>query len=659
MKSLEKVQALEPWDFESLPYWSKVLSELGHGLIIFDEDYKILAINEQTASLCGDIVGEDFSTIFNEKHLSNSLPVTKNLTDHFHGIYELTKEPHTRFKVQGFPFFVGQKLVKLAIISPVQVEQDIENFKLDHWENQLQILYEISRATQLSPKLNVVLQSALNAVIDTFKFKMGAIYIIEKGRDEDTWDLLLAAYKGFGQELYNHVKRFSVESKQLESIKKTFAPRWLERKHIYFPLLRQRMRETDINEILCIPLFSKNTLLGILYLTNDDPMKLSAEHIPFLISLGRQLGVAIDNAQLLESISRAKTELEISFDAIQHNIFVIDYNYSIYRVNRATRKKYGRLEDIIGRKYYQVIYQAEDPPPNCPILLCFLTAKPVQEEGEHPRWGGYYQFHAFPVFSTSGELERVVYYEKDITEERKMEERLRQSERLKSLGTLATGIAHEIRNPLASIHLNIQMLSRELELSEDQAQMMEDIQFEIKKIDKIVKQVLGFARPGKPATTENDLNEIVRYCYKLTRTQLRKKGIQVSIELEDELPPIHCDFDQIAQVVMNLIINALEAMPNGGELVLRTFEEKEKHLIGLIIQDNGTGIRPEDQNRIFDPFFTRKAHGSGLGLYISQQIIEKHQATMDFESKPGVGTRFYVYFSKMQQDGKKAEDGDE
>ncbi len=487
-------------------------------------------------------------------------------------------------------------------------------------------------------------------MIDTFHFKMGAVYTLEKGRTDETWDFVLSAYKGFGKELYNHVKRFSVESEQLESIKKTFMPIWLERRHIFFPLLRQKMREHDINEILCVPLFSKKTLLGLLYLTNNDPMRLGLEHVPFLISLGRQLGVAIDNAQLLESISRAKTELEISFDAIQHNIFVIDYNYSIYRVNRATRKKYGRLGDIIGKKYYQVIYQEEDPPPNCPILLCFLTAKPVQEEGEHPMWGGFYQFHAFPVFSTSGELERVVYYEKDITEERKMEERFRQSERLKSLGTLATGIAHEIRNPLASIHLNIQMLARELELNEDQAQMMTDIQSEIKKIDRIVKQVLGFARPSKPAITENSLNEIVAYCHKLTRTQLRKKGITVTVDLDSSLPHILCDFDQIAQVVMNLIINALEAMPNGGELVLKTFLEKDKKHVVLLIRDNGTGITPEDQMRIFDPFFTRKVHGSGLGLYISQQIIEKHQGTIEFSSKPGKGTSFFIYFPIAESD---------
>ncbi len=637
-----------PWNSEDLLYWSKILSELGHGVMVIDDKQTILSLNEFLAEAVGNVVGEKFENLFESRRLDKTLNINRKLADHITGTYELIKKPGSRYKVRNFPLRLDQKPVKLLVISPISRDED--SFRLDHHENQLQILYEISRATQLSPRLSEVLQSALDAVIDTFHFKMGAVYTLEKGRTDETWDFVLSAYKGFGKELYNHVKRFSVESEQLESIKKTFMPIWLERRHIFFPLLRQKMREHDINEILCVPLFSKKTLLGLLYLTNNDPMRLGLEHVPFLISLGRQLGVAIDNAQLLESISRAKTELEISFDAIQHNIFVIDYNYSIYRVNRATRKKYGRLGDIIGKKYYQVIYQEEDPPPNCPILLCFLTAKPVQEEGEHPMWGGFYQFHAFPVFSTSGELERVVYYEKDITEERKMEERFRQSERLKSLGTLATGIAHEIRNPLASIHLNIQMLARELELNEDQAQMMTDIQSEIKKIDRIVKQVLGFARPSKPAITENSLNEIVAYCHKLTRTQLRKKGITVTVDLDSSLPHILCDFDQIAQVVMNLIINALEAMPNGGELVLKTFLEKDKKHVVLLIRDNGTGITPEDQMRIFDPFFTRKVHGSGLGLYISQQIIEKHQGTIEFSSKPGKGTSFFIYFPIAESD---------
>ncbi len=654
-RNTETFPLIQAWNSNDLPYWSKVLTELGHGVIILDENQIIVIDNEFVEKILGNVIGEKFDTIFVAKHLDKNPDLETKSSDQIFGTYELVKDPGTQFKLKSFPFLLDRKLVRLVIISPIT--KDEETFQLDHWENQLQILYEISRATQLSPKLSVVLQSALDAIIHTFQFKMGAIYTIKKGKTEETWDFVLSAYKGFEKELYNHVKRFSVEPSQLASIKRTFAPKWLNRKDIFFPLLRQRMREHSIDEILCVPLFSKKTLLGLLYLTNNDPMRLGPEHLPFLISLGRQLGVAIDNAQLLESISRAKTELEISFDAIQHNIFVIDYNYSIYRVNRATRKKYGRLEDILGKKYYQVIYQEEDPPPNCPIFLCFLTAKPVQEEGEHPRWGGYYQFHAFPVFSTSGELERVVYYEKDITEERKMEERFRQSERLKSLGTLATGIAHEIRNPLASIHLNIQMLARELELNDDQAQMMADIQSEIKKIDRIVKQVLGFARPSKPAVTENSLNEIVSYCHKLTRTQLRKKGIKVTVELDQTIPPIFCDFDQVAQVVMNLIINALEAMPNGGKLELKTFIEEEKNRIGLMIKDNGTGISPEDQNRIFDPFFTRKVHGSGLGLYISQQILEKHQATIDFTSRPGKGTCFYVYFPVSGNNGMNTANG--
>lgn len=644
-KSIIQASSIEAPDVGELLLWEKVLDEAGSGLVILNDNFRIIETNELIRKWLGDIVGKDFSSVFtfqNKQVLDDSCDYISRNRRNVPCVYQSSINSESLCTISTFPYHTDRFSGTLALVVPI--EKNSKEFGLGGEQNQLQILYEVSKACQLSPKLPIVLQSALDAIITTFRVKLGAVYILKEGEDEEKKDFILSAYKGFEDELYNHVKRFSMESVQLRSIEEHFYPIWLKRNKIYFPLLRQKLREHGIDEIICIPLFSKNTLLGLFYLTNSDPLQLGSEHRTFLISLGRQLGVAIDNARLFESISRAKTELEISFDAIQHNIFVIDYNYSIYRVNRATRKKYGRLEKILGKKYYQIIYQQEDPPPRCPVYLCFLTAKPVQEEGTHPRWGGYFEFHAFPVFSTTGELQRVVYYEKDITEEQEMEQRLRQSERLKSLGTLATGIAHEIRNPLAAINLNIQMLDRELELESDQKQMMGDIKKEIRRIDKIVKQVLGFARPGKPATAENSLNEILHYCYKLTRTQLRKKGIQVEILLDDELPVLVLDFDQIAQVVMNLIINALEAMPTGGEMILQTFWEKEKNRIGLMVKDNGTGISSEDQEHIFDPFFTRKPHGSGLGLYISQQIIEKHQATIELSSIPGEGTSFYVYF---------------
>lgn len=517
-----------------------------------------------------------------------------------------------------------------------------EDYLRQHRE--LQILLDISSAIHSSPHLEDVLQRSLLAILHTFSLEMGAIYLV-KDMVEDYWVFELAAHHGFTPPLVRSIQTLSVPADLMDDFDSNKPVRWYPISKIFFSELRENMREKHIVEVICIPLMNKHKrVLGLFYVTNDGSVKLRPERTEFLSTIGSQLGTAIENAQLFESVERAKSELEISFDAIQHSIFLVDSRLRIHRVNQTSRTVYGGDRDPIGRRYSMVLYGLEDPPGDCPILTCFREGKQVQREGPHPQWGGFYIFNAFPVFNSAGVIERVVYYEKDETEARKLDQRMQQTDRLKSLGTLAAGIAHEIRNPLATINFNSQMLQRELTLDRAEQQMFDDMSREIKKIDRIVQQVLHFAKPREPQFLLHQFNDVVRYCIDLARVYLSGGNLHVSIDLAEDLPLLVIDFNQISQVIMNLMINAIEAMPEGGNLLLKTDLKYDPPALMFEVADSGRGILDEDRERIFDPFFTRKPDGTGLGLSISRQILEKHGAYIEVESAPEKGTTFRIVF---------------
>ncbi len=529
------------------------------------------------------------------------------------------------------------KPIKSKTVGAKSVKRGHENLTR-HLE--LQILYDIFSALYSSPHLQDVLKRALSNILGTLKFKMGALYLVKESSGEK-WLLELAAHHGFSPTLLNCIQYLTMSSEMMGRYEDKDPIRWFPISKLTFATLRARMIEEGVDEIICIPLMSHKNVVGLLYVTNDGTYKLGAGQSELLRAIGNQLGVSIQNAMLFDSVERAKCELEISFDAIQDAIFLIDNRMRIYRVNRTSEMVYG--PNLVGQKYPLVIYGTEQPHVECPIWACLWGAQPIRREGPHPRWGGYYHYHAFPVFNVAGDLERVVYFEKDATEARKLEQRLQQSERLKALGTLAAGIAHEIRNPLATINFNTQMLRRELKLRPAQQEMLEDVFEQIRKTDRIIQQVLHFARPRDPQFVPGSLNEVVRHCLDMSKMYLIKAHAEVSVDLWPDLPPTVMDFNQICQVLMNLIINSIEAMPGGGKLRISTSLHQEQGQI-FEIHDSGIGILNEDKGRIFDPFFTRKPEGTGMGLSISRQIIEKHGALMELDSTPGEGTTFRLIF---------------
>ena len=227
----------------------------------------------------------------------------------------------------------------------------------------------------------------------------------------------------------------------------------------------------------------------------------------------------------------------------------------------------------------------------------------------------------------------------------KSRESLLQAEKLALVGKLAAGMAHSIRNPFTSVKMRLFSLSRSLELSDTQKEDFDVISEEIRHIDTIVQNFLEFSRPPKLKMQPISLSIVVDQAIQLLEHRLKSYDVSVKVERQGLLPEIEGDPEQLKEVIVNLIVNACEAMPKGGSIVIQENEApKRSHQKEAVIRinDTGPGIPESVQEKVIQPFFTTKEDGTGLGLSIAARTIEEHHGRIDIESREGQGTTFII-----------------
>jgi signal transduction histidine kinase len=215
------------------------------------------------------------------------------------------------------------------------------------------------------------------------------------------------------------------------------------------------------------------------------------------------------------------------------------------------------------------------------------------------------------------------------------------AEHLATLGELAAGLAHEIRNPLAGIAGVMEIIGQDLPASSPGRQVLQEVQQEIHHIDKIISDLLDYARPKPAQFRSADLFATAERAVALARQQVRSRPIQVRLTQEGELPPVVHDPGQIQQVLLNLLINSIQAMNGQGSVTVAMGREGDQVLAR--VKDTGQGIAPKDLDKLFRPFFTTKGQGTGLGLSLARRIVENHGGRIEVESTPGQGTEFKVW----------------
>jgi signal transduction histidine kinase len=233
---------------------------------------------------------------------------------------------------------------------------------------------------------------------------------------------------------------------------------------------------------------------------------------------------------------------------------------------------------------------------------------------------------------------------------------MQRAAKLASLGEIISGIAHEIKNPLTGISCAVQVLQSEMSEDDDSRMVTGEILNHIKRLDTTVKALLNYARPKPPCLLSLKINDILDKAVFFVQPEANKQNVLIEAEIEDDIPDVMMDPDQMQQIFLNIIINAVQAMPEGGnlkiEISVKDYTKVEgeiaemlacEKILAVTFEDTGVGIKREHMESIFDPFFTKKSKGTGLGLSISQRIVQEHGGEISVKSEVGKGSIFTVY----------------
>ena len=354
---------------------------------------------------------------------------------------------------------------------------------------------------------------------------------------------------------------------------------------------------------------------------------------------------------------RAREELIRNVvESLRDGLVVLDREGRVVAWNRAMETRYEiKAEEVLGRLFLDHFPNLKREGLADPVeqLLRGEIEEFAQEAVEHEtlRKGRVVLNMKGSLLREHGAPSGAALLIEDITERVALESAARQAEKLAALGTLSAGLAHELNNPIGIISSRIELMLMEAESQELPAEVRADLEVlhrHAQRVARIAQGLLSFARRSPRERGPVDLNRVVEETLLLVEKQMSKEGIKVGARLDRTLPPLLGDANALQQVVLNLLTNAREAVAAGGQIRIETSPAPGRPGWGrLTVADTGRGISAEELSKIFDPFYTTKAEGTGLGLSVSYGIVRDHQGTVDVRSEPGKETTFVLTFPAL------------
>jgi two-component system NtrC family sensor kinase len=539
----------------------------------------------------------------------------------------------TRKDIDAFSTFANQ--ASIIIENARLQEQNQKKIK------QLLMLQTIGKKTSstfnLQKLLNVISASALKIT----KASSCTLFLL----DDDSKQLKIASRHGYGN---LDVKNFRL--KVGEGI-----IGWVAVSGV--PLLvsdvRQDPRYLEITEgvasQLAVPLISEKRVLGVLNIDSRNRAAFSDDDLKLLMIFAGHTASLIKNVRLYGQVMTERNFREDILESSPNSVISINLKKEISSINRRTEEIFHlKRADVLGRKAAEVFEQDIIQIINLALdhhtVVDYKEIKKIEKDGTTAILG----ITSSLLKNHQRNLIGAMVLIRDLTEKKKTEELIRRMDRLSSLGQLSAGIAHEIRNPLTSINFNVQLLAKKIALTETTRCLIDDTKEGIDRIRTLVKGMLDFAKPSRPSLKSDSIPRVLKDSIALMDSQLKKNGVAVSVLMPEPFPEVIFDAHQIQQVFVNLLLNGMEAMAEGGSISIKSLIEKDAKKKGVHVllhfTDHGAGISRENLSRIFDPFFTTKPDGTGLGLPIVHKILEQHNASVGVSSEEGKGTTFILKF---------------
>jgi PAS domain S-box-containing protein len=517
---------------------------------------------------------------------------------------------------------------------------------------QRRALLDLARAAMRNITLAKAAQEFLEIIIRSVQAEAGTVYVYDNTRNE----LLLAAHKGLSQKLVEKTKIHKVEDGSHSVAAKTA----FLREAVYVrdlatepvtSYVRTEMMQGGFVSMVSLPLFVGKDLAGVVQVVATKDRRFETEDLSAVQSLGEQMAATLLRLKT-DAEARAREQylaniMEDSADAI----IGLSTDEEIVAWNRGAESVFGyTAEEVVGKHFSFLV--PDD----------LLRAGEIETLRKTARARGYIQNYETERLTKDGRriavsLTRTVIRDadgkilgssailRDTTEQKKLEEKLLHAERLATIGRMSAKVAHEIRNPLSSISLNTELLEEEIANyegvdSREATSLLKSIVTELDRLTEITEDYLRFAKLPEPRLKEVSVNRLVTDLLAMLENEIAGRRVKVHKKLAQRLPRIKVDQEQLRRALLNMLKNSLEAMPDGGEIIIATGADSGR--VSISIADSGTGIREEDLEHIFSPFFTTKEIGTGLGLPLAQQIVTEHGGEIVCSSTWGEGATFVV-----------------